>query len=92
MKLIIEIDEDYYKAIWENGYIYDEDNEDVAKIIKDGIPLEEELEKIKVEIEEISITYHNPYSVMKPMYDKVDTESVMEIIDKHIKELKGEQE
>lgn len=44
MKLIIDIDEDYYKAIWENGYIYDEDNEDIAKIIKDGTPLEEELE------------------------------------------------
>ena len=40
MKLIIDIDEDYYKAIWENGYIYDEDNEDIAKIIKDGTPLE----------------------------------------------------
>ena len=39
MKLIIDIDEDYYKAIWENGYIYDEDNEDIAKIIKDGTPL-----------------------------------------------------
>lgn len=39
MKLIIDIDEDYYKAILENGYIYDEDNEDIAKIIKDGTPL-----------------------------------------------------
>ena len=43
MKLIIDIDEDYYKAIWENGYIYDEDNEDIAKIIKDGTPLEEKI-------------------------------------------------
>ena len=41
MKLIIDIDEDYYKAIWENGYIYDEDNEDIAKIIKDGTPNED---------------------------------------------------
>lgn len=39
MKLIIDIDKDYYKAIWENGYIYDEDNEDIAKIIKNGKPL-----------------------------------------------------
>ena len=43
MKLIIDIDEDYYKAIWENGYIYDEDNEDIAKIIKDGTLLEEKI-------------------------------------------------
>ena len=39
MKLIIDIDEDYYKAIWENGYIYDEDNEDIAKAIRNGTPL-----------------------------------------------------
>lgn len=43
MKLIIDIDEDVYKAILENGYIYDEDNEDIAKIIKDGTLLEEKI-------------------------------------------------
>lgn len=40
MKLVINIPETLlYKDICENGYIYDEDNEDIAKIIKDGIPL-----------------------------------------------------
>ena len=42
MKIIIDILEaplyrDMYTAICENGYIFDEDNEDIAKAIKNGI-------------------------------------------------------
>ena len=46
MKLIIDIPEvpsyryrDMYTAICENGYIYDEDNKDIAKAIKNGTPI-----------------------------------------------------
>ena len=42
MKLLIELPDtsiynSMYKAICENGYIYDEDNETIAKAIKDGV-------------------------------------------------------
>ena len=83
------------EEMWRYGQLTGESAEHIP-IIQLGAYLDgvdkgiEKLEKIKAEIEEISITYHNPYSVMKPMYDKVDTESVMEIINKHISELKGE--
>ena len=40
MKLIIDIPEDIYKDIIENGFIYDEDNEIVTDVIKDGTPLD----------------------------------------------------
>lgn len=43
MKLIIDISEQEYNDICENGYIYDEDNEYIAKAIANGTPLEEEL-------------------------------------------------
>lgn len=44
MKLIIDIPEaplyrDMYTAICENGYIFDEDNEYIAKAIKGGTPI-----------------------------------------------------
>lgn len=47
MKLIIDIPEDIYKDIIENGFIYDEDNEIVIDVIKNGIPLD----KIRAEID-----------------------------------------
>ena len=97
MKLIIDIDEDYYKAIWENGYIYDEDNEDIAKIIKDGTSLEEELKKIKAEIrkkQEINCDMNcNKCEWNHPAVDIKKVEIVkkdIEIIDNHISALKGE--
>ena len=39
MKLIIDIDEDTYKDIIKNGFIYDEDNEAVTHVIKNGTPI-----------------------------------------------------
>lgn len=39
MKLIIDIDEQEYKDICENGYVYDEDNEYIAKVIANGTEL-----------------------------------------------------
>ena len=86
MKLIIDIDEDYYKAIWENGYIYDEDNEDIAKIIKDGTPLEDELDKLKEKInsEDVDCQYEYDYVYSGGL------QKAIEVIDNCIEELKGE--
>ena len=39
MELVIKIPEDVYKNIIENGFIYDEDNEIVTYVIKNGTPL-----------------------------------------------------
>ena len=39
MQVVINIYEDTYKDIIENGFIYDEDNEEVAHAIKNGTPL-----------------------------------------------------
>lgn len=39
IELIIKIPEDIYKDIIENGFIYDEDNEIVTDVIKNGTPL-----------------------------------------------------
>lgn len=39
IKLVIKIDEEIYKNIIENGFIYDEDNEYVTKSIKKSTPL-----------------------------------------------------
>ena len=39
IELVIKLPEDTYKDIIENGFIYDEDNEFIAKEIKNGTPL-----------------------------------------------------
>ena len=39
VELIIKIPKETYKDIIENGFIYDEDNEYIAKAIKNGTPL-----------------------------------------------------
>lgn len=39
IKLVIKIDEEIYKNIIENGFIYDEDNEYVTQSIKKSTPL-----------------------------------------------------
>ena len=36
IELLIKISEDTYKDIIENGFIYDEDNEEVTDVIKNG--------------------------------------------------------
>ena len=42
MRLIIDIHEDTYKDIIKNGFIYDEDNEVVTHVIKNGTLIPEE--------------------------------------------------
>ena len=67
MKLIIDIDKDYYKAIWENGYIYDEDNEDIAKIIKQGTPLED----IRTDVHRHKMDFYpSDYILINTLIDK----------------------
>lgn len=39
IKLVIKIDEEIYKNIIENGFIYDEDNEYVTHSIKNSTPI-----------------------------------------------------
>ena len=48
IELLIKISEDTYKDIIENGFIYDEDNEEVTDVIKNGTPFN----KIRGEIQE----------------------------------------
>lgn len=38
MKIVIDILEEIYTAICDNGYIFDEDSVDIAKAIKNGEP------------------------------------------------------
>lgn len=88
LKLIIDIDKDYYKAICENGYIYDEDNKDIAKIIKDGTLFEEEFKTIKVEIKKLE---HLNIEYGSKGYDKyIKQYEVLKIINQRIAELKGD--
>ena len=47
MKLIIDIPEDIYKNIVKNGFIYDEDNEIVTYVIKNGTPLPKEIQALQ---------------------------------------------
>lgn len=80
MKTIIDIPEtplyrDIYTAICENGYIFDEYNEYIAKTIKDGIPLDD----IKAEIaDEICLT-NNPYT--KETKYTIEHLKLLEILD-----------
>lgn len=39
IELVIRISKDIYQDIIENGLIYDEDNEEVTDVIKNGTPL-----------------------------------------------------
>lgn len=47
IELVIKISEEEYTAICENGYIYDEDSEFIAKEIKNGTPLSKIVDNLK---------------------------------------------
>lgn len=86
MKLIIDIDEEQYKEIIENDYIYSLGESDLVQLenkIYNGKPLQEEYEEIKAEILEAY-----------PYFDSADVhwgfDICRDIVDNHIKELKGE--
>lgn len=76
MKLVIDISEEDY------DYIKNSDDMNF-NVIKNGIPLEEELEDVKAEIENYEIEIFD-YSYSQGL------KKAIEIIDKHISELKGE--
>ena len=82
MKLIIDIPEEAYNRLMEFQVL--PENIDLEYFVIHGIPLEEELEKIKEEIEEIDnivhehgATYINKYAIVK-------------VFNNYISELKGE--
>lgn len=84
MKLVIDISQNDYEEIKEYGI---NTFSSVAIAIQNGTPLEEELEKIKAEIRKL--TDINPdYPMDRTIH--ISRNEVLEIIDKHIAELKGE--
>ena len=83
MKLVVDVPEGNYKALKKMSGccglgVYHE-------MILNGIPLSEELEKIKAEIELMDFDFGD-------YYDHTDTiiEMVSKVIDNYISELKGE--
>ena len=86
MKLIIDIDKEQYEPIKEHkGGFYI----GIFNNIRNGIPFEEELEKIKQEIGRIETEEGGDF-LEKPAIDIIYESQ--KILDKHISELKGEQE
>lgn len=93
MKLIIDFDEEQYKAIMENGFIFVLDECDlipIEKAIYNGTPLQAKLEEIKAEIDNIPND-----DTTKPIgtYDyclgaENERKVVLEILDKYINNLK----
>ena len=82
MKLIIDIDEDVYKLFTGNGQGMKVVRFNLENTLKNGTPLEEELENLKTEIR------HKSY--IQEEYGDISVNTVMWIIDKRISELKGE--
>lgn len=81
MKLIIDIPEEDYAQLdkWSVYYF--------REVISKGIPLSEELEKIKTEIDEIVES-----EMKEDVLWSLGLRYSKKIIDKHITELKGEQQ
>ena len=90
MKLIIDIDKDIAQGIIDGKgemprNIVRSFQATIADAIKNGIPLEEELEKIKAEIEEHNRNYISD--------DNAGLErAIYDFIEPHIAELKGDTE
>lgn len=83
MKLIIDIPDEMYDW-FENGFPDEYDYVKLWEKIKQGTPLEKELEKIKDEL----LSKINGSNVFGSAY--VDVKDINKIFDKRIKELKGE--
>ena len=86
MKIVIEIDEDIYNDVKTDNCFNGYDVCEVKNAIKNGIPLEEELEKIKskINLEDVDCQYEEDYMYSSGLQKAID------IIDNHIAELKGE--
>ena len=89
MKLIIDIQDDTYKTIKEMMYFYSrsgrKETYEIANSIKAGIPLEEELEKIKADIIKFRDDDKNDLD-----FEIGAINSIIAIVDKYIKEIKNE--
>jgi hypothetical protein len=59
MQIVIDIPEEIYKDIVKNGFIYDEDNEIVTHVIKNGIPLPKGHGKL-IDADAVDIRYSDP--------------------------------
>lgn len=77
MKLIIDINKKDYNSIISDKLISPRNLNIYERIIANGTPLEEELEQIKAEFEE-------------DRYILLNQTVAIQVIDKHISELKGE--
>lgn len=87
MKLIIDIDEQYYKDLKKiTPYVCSE----AITAIRCGTPLEEELDKIRKEIKKKAFLRNHDYHC-HPTYS-VDWEDINFIILNHIKELEEDKE
>lgn len=86
MKLIVDIPDEMYDWI-DNGFPTEDDYVMLWEEIRQGIPLEEKLKKIKAEMQE-EHTKHTCFYVNGNHY--CDHWGDLQIIDKHISELKGE--
>ena len=82
MKLIIDISKEYYEVIKE---IPNDTSTADMLIIKYGKPFNKELQEIRQEITNLVKTY--PFIDHKDTYVKED--EVLEVIDKHIKQIEG---
>ena len=80
MKLIIDMDENLYSYISKEDAVYfPDDGGELFETVKNGTPLQEELEKIKAEINEKDRQW-------------LPKRYIFELIDNRIKELKGEKQ
>jgi len=87
MQIVIDIPEtplyrDMYTAICENGYIFDEDNEYIAKAIKDGTPLTPNVLADMLMEERIRGELKQDISYSKDVIDNVRCKLTVEIIDR----------
>ena len=85
MKLIIDID----KKIYDRAMLGDFNITVFDEAVRNGIPLEEELEKIKAEVDK---KYDELYVIDEFTNGEASAYvKILEIVNEHIAELKGEQ-
>ena len=87
MKLIIDIDEDVYKLFTGNGQGMKVVKFNLENALKNGTPLEEELEQLKADIKEASYDRLDGFNGGQMV---VDWEDIEDMFYDHISELKGE--
>ena len=69
MKIVIDITEEIYKDICDNGYIFDEDSEDIAKAIKNGTSVEPEITNDDLQAA-MTESYHLGYELAETKFKR----------------------